>query len=682
MRDALRRGFDRAERAFDTVFGPACNPLAHLGPLGWLMFWVVAGSGIYLFIFFDTGVTDAYASVAWLTEDHWFHAGLARSLHRYASDLMVLVMLVHLVREFARDRYRGRRWFSWVTGVPVIWFVYISGITGYWLVWDSLAQHVAIVSTELLDWLGIFGEPIARNFLAPADLSSRFFTLMVFLHIAIPLLLLLMIWIHVQRIAAARTAPPRPLMGVTLAALVVVSFALPAVSQAPADLATMPQRVGIDWLILPLYPVIDAVPAGAVWAGVALLTLVMIGLPLMPPRREAPAAQVFLDHCNGCGRCVEDCPYAAIDLVPRTDGARFPLEAAVRADRCVACGICMGACPSSTPFRRSRDLVTGIDLPSLPLHTLREHVLTAGIEPQPRPRVMVLACGHGAAAAPAAGRVMMPCVAMAPPSMIDFILSRGHADGVVMAGCAERECQHRLGIAWTRARFAHERDPYLRARVPRDRLLTIWAGPTERARLEREIEAFRARLSVAASVATPAPGGAPDSSGGGRMTAARLAAGFAASVALMALVALFSAWPLHRPIPEGSGVIKLSISHAADRSSGCRDLTAAELARLPPNMRQIRVCERRRPAVHIEMDIDGRPVLRETATPGGIAGDGPSRLYRRLALPEGTHVVALRLREGTRTDGFDNVAEHSIALRAGQSVAIDFRPAAGGFVLR
>lgn len=166
------------------------------------------------------------------------------------------------------------------------------------------------------------------------------------------------------------------------------------------------------------------------------------------------------------------------------------------------------------------------------------------------------------------------------------------------------------------------------------------------------------------------------------MTPARIVAGLIASTALTALVALFSAWPEHRPIPEGSGVIKLSLSHAADRSSGCRDLTAAELARLPPNMRQARVCERRRPPVHVEMDIDGRAVINETIAPGGIAGDGPSRLYSRLTLPEGTHVVALRLRDTVRAEGFDHVAEHRITLRAGQSVAIDFRPGAGGFVLR
>ncbi|MCB1401471.1 MAG: cytochrome b N-terminal domain-containing protein, partial [Rhodobacteraceae bacterium] len=203
LRATLRRGLDRAERGLDPLFGPDWNPLANLGPLGWFLFWIVAATGVYLFIFFDTGVVDAYASVEWLSNDHWFHAGVARSLHRYASDLMVVVMLLHLAREFVYDRYRGKRWFSWVTGVPIVWFVYMSGITGYWLVWDQLAQYVAQTSTELLDALPIFAEPIARNFLTPESLSSRFFTLLVFLHIAIPLILLLAMWIHIQRISLA-----------------------------------------------------------------------------------------------------------------------------------------------------------------------------------------------------------------------------------------------------------------------------------------------------------------------------------------------------------------------------------------------------------------------------------------------------------------------------------------------
>jgi quinol-cytochrome oxidoreductase complex cytochrome b subunit len=65
-----------------------------------------------------------------LTSDYWFRAGVMRSFHRYASDLLVVMVFVHLLREFAYDRYRGVRWFSWLTGLPIIWLLYVSGISG------------------------------------------------------------------------------------------------------------------------------------------------------------------------------------------------------------------------------------------------------------------------------------------------------------------------------------------------------------------------------------------------------------------------------------------------------------------------------------------------------------------------------------------------------------------------
>jgi coenzyme F420-reducing hydrogenase delta subunit len=193
---------------------------------------------------------------------------------------------------------------------------------------------------------------------------------------------------------------------------------------------------------------------------------------------------------------VADCPYAAITLVPRSDGAPFRHEVEVNAARCVACGICMGSCPSSTPFRRWGGLVTGIDLPDRPLAGLRAEVIEAASALAGPGRVLTLACEHGAGGALAAGRVVLPCVAMAPPSLFDFIISRGLADGVCIAGCADRECWNRLGGAWTRARIARERDPFLRERVPRERLVMVWAGPSNGRRLAAESNAFATRLAA------------------------------------------------------------------------------------------------------------------------------------------------------------------------------------------
>ncbi|MCC6948397.1 MAG: cytochrome b N-terminal domain-containing protein [Bradyrhizobiaceae bacterium] len=494
MRSLLRNGFEFLERAADTIFGPRLNPIPQLGALGFFLFWIVAVSGIYLFIFFDTGVVDAYNSIESITHRQWFAGGVLRSFHRYASDLMVVVLVVHATREFALDRYRGAYWFSWFTGVPLIWLLYASGITGYWLVWDQLAQYVAIVSSELLDWLPIFGEPIARNFLTPASLNDRFFTLLIFMHIGIPLVLLFVMWVHILRISRPNMNPPRALAVVVLISLVIVSFWKPAQSQGSADLAAIPNDVGLDWFYLPLYPLADLWSHGAVWALLGGFTLMLLAMPWLPPLRRPRPVEVNLAHCNGCGRCVEDCPHEAVRMVPRADGRPFIQQAQVNSAACVSCGICVGSCPSSTPFRRSAELETGIDLPDLPLRELRRQTEAAAAELSGPVRVLTFACAHSAAGVQQKHTVKVPCIATVPPSLIDYVVSRNLADGVVVAGCAERAGYHRLGVAWMQGRLAGERDPRLRARVQRERICSIWASRSEQSRFGAEVKRFTAAL--------------------------------------------------------------------------------------------------------------------------------------------------------------------------------------------
>ncbi len=59
----LRWVFMRVEALFNTAFGDRLNPLYHLGAITFMLFWLVAGSGLYLYAFFETGVAGAYASV-------------------------------------------------------------------------------------------------------------------------------------------------------------------------------------------------------------------------------------------------------------------------------------------------------------------------------------------------------------------------------------------------------------------------------------------------------------------------------------------------------------------------------------------------------------------------------------------------------------------------------------------
>ena len=72
--------FLRVEALFNSAFGDRLNPLYHLGQITFFLFWVVCGSGLYLYAFFETSVTDAYTSVQALTQRQWFAGGILRSV--------------------------------------------------------------------------------------------------------------------------------------------------------------------------------------------------------------------------------------------------------------------------------------------------------------------------------------------------------------------------------------------------------------------------------------------------------------------------------------------------------------------------------------------------------------------------------------------------------------------------
>ncbi|HWT16240.1 MAG TPA: 2Fe-2S iron-sulfur cluster-binding protein [Patescibacteria group bacterium] len=290
----LRRIFMAVEGVFNRAFGDRFNPLYHLGATAFFLFWVVAVSGTYLYAFFDTAVAAAYPSVEAITHRQWFAGGLLRSVHRYASDAMVVIMLLHMLRWFAFDRLRGFRWFSWVSGVGLIWLVYIVGINGYMLPWDRYAQFVTVQAFEWMSALPLFGATIMRNFVYPASMTDRFFSLLAFIHIGVSLIILLMMWVHVQRVPKAATQPPRPIALSLLATLAAMAILLPVMSQGGmADLMRAVDVVHMDWFFLPVLPLIARTSPETAWWVVGLGTALLLALPWLRRAGKASAQQEF-----------------------------------------------------------------------------------------------------------------------------------------------------------------------------------------------------------------------------------------------------------------------------------------------------------------------------------------------------------------------------------------------------
>ncbi len=496
----VKRIYLALESWFNLSFGNDWNPLYHLGTLSFFLFWVILVSGIYLFIPFHGSLDGAYASVEYMTHEQWYAAGIMRSLHRYASDAVVVTILLHLFKEFASGRYRGFRWFSWVTGVPSLWMVVTLGITGYWLVWDELAQYVAVGSARLMDALPIFSGAMTRNFVS-GGMTDRFFILIEFLHLlGQPLLLLFMLWLHVKHLSNVNIHPPRGLAVGTLIALLVLALYKPALSHAPADLASVPRELHLDWYYLNVYPLLEYWPAGQVWILTLSITLLLMLLPWLPPKREGPKAVVDLDHCNGCGLCFDDCPFDAITLQPRTDGARFEHEVAVNPSLCGACGICAGSCPASNPFRMAREeLRTGIDMPQFSADEMRRRTREAIGEMHGEVRILVYGCEHGLDVTRLqrddTRGIRLICSGMLPPTLVEYALKQG-ADGVMVVGCRQNDCYFRFGNRWLLARFAGTRKPALRGRAERNRIRVHGGAEPDRNDVARDLDDFRRHLGA------------------------------------------------------------------------------------------------------------------------------------------------------------------------------------------
>lgn len=473
------------------LYGSRWNPLYQSGTLAVVSLLVLLVTGIYLLLFYRVGAP--WESVAGLMEQEWSGRWI-RTLHRYASDVAVAAALVHGLRMLLQGRSWGRRALAWTSGLVLVGVFLVCGWTGYVMVWDRHAQLLAVEGARLLDVLPIFSEPLGRTFVGERALPGAFFFLNLFLHIALPIGVALLLWIHVARVARPVLLPPRGLTWGAVGVLTVVSVVWAAPLDPPADLFRVPGEVTLDLFYTFFLPVTRELPAGWVWALGAATVLAPFAVPLLTrPREEARPEPSRVDErlCTGCEQCVLDCPWDAIAMVPREgDEGRSGRVARVDPEVCVSCGICAGSCAPmgvGPPRRTGRDQLA--------------EVKRFIDEREPAGDVVVVACDRGSggvAGRPSCeGAPVLPvgCAGSLHTSVVEYLVRAGAA-GVLVASCPPRDCWNREGPAWLEARMYEDREAELQERVDRRRVRLVYAGPGERGRVEDALSDFRAELGA------------------------------------------------------------------------------------------------------------------------------------------------------------------------------------------
>jgi hypothetical protein len=147
-------------------------------------------------------------------------------------------------------------------------------------------------------------------------------------------------------------------------------------------------------------------------------------------------------------------------------------------------------------------------------------------------------------------------------------------------------------------------------------------------------------------------------------------------------IGVFSQWPPYRHLEPDQALVKLSFVRVGKPVGDCRTLDAAELAKLPPNMRTPTVCPRERSPLKVQMAIDGRPVLDRSAPPTGLKKDGASAVYERIVVPAGERLITVRLSDDVRARQTPYVREQRFTLAPGQVLVIDFDAEKGGITFQ
>lgn len=481
------------------------NPLYHSGAIAVAAFVVLLATGLYLLLFYRIGAP--WASVDRITDQVWAGRWI-RSLHRYASALVVAATAVHALRMFAQGRSWGPRALAWVSGVMLVAVVLACGWTGYVMVWDEHALLLAAEGARLFDVLPLFSEPIARAFTGERPMPAAFFFLNLFAHIALPVGVALVLWVHVSKVARAKLLPPRPLLWGTVGLFTALSVLWP-VSMAPeADLLAIPGTAPLDLFYGFWLPFTRPLDARVAWGIVLALSGLALAVPFLthPAAGRAPEPSVVVErHCTGCEQCYHDCPWEAISMVPRSDG-RDGYVARVDPALCVSCGICAASCAPmgvGPPGRTGRDQLADVQR------------FVATVRPAPGDVVLV-ACGRGAGGVASAGGgvgsansgsgadgslpgvagflgapvLPVSCAGTLHTSVVEYLVRAGWG-GVLVVSCPPRDCWNREGAVWLEERLFNGREAELKERVDRRRVRVAYAGLGEPLAVAAALQDYR-----------------------------------------------------------------------------------------------------------------------------------------------------------------------------------------------
>lgn len=127
----------------------------YTGGLALFFFLVQVGTGLMLLFYYQPTVSDAHASVEFLTR-HVPMGSLVRNMHTWASSGMIACVMVHILMAFAMKAFERPREITWISGVLLLLITFGFGFTGYLLPWHQIAVNATKVGLQSVEEAGAY----------------------------------------------------------------------------------------------------------------------------------------------------------------------------------------------------------------------------------------------------------------------------------------------------------------------------------------------------------------------------------------------------------------------------------------------------------------------------------------------------------------------------------------------
>ena len=168
-----------------------------LGGTVMYLFIVQVLTGIALTFYYVPTPEEAYASVAAITHEirfGWF----IRSLHKWAANLMIIAVMLHMLRVFFTGAYRYPRQLNWCVGFLLLLTTLGFGFTGYSLIFEQLSFWGATVATNLAEAVPLAGPWIAYFLRGGPEVGGNTLTRFFILHIGVlPTVTFVLLALHI-----------------------------------------------------------------------------------------------------------------------------------------------------------------------------------------------------------------------------------------------------------------------------------------------------------------------------------------------------------------------------------------------------------------------------------------------------------------------------------------------------